>query len=91
MAFDKERLASMRRAVRMHRKARDGNTYITAYDKPQINAVLQALGARLTGARSILNADIEGAAPGVFSTPDKILLVAEAMQEFVLVELGRSR
>lgn len=91
MAFSLSRLGAIRRALRRSRKARDGGGYTTTATKTQMNEALQALETRLTGAKTALNSDIENAAPGVFSVPDKKLLVAEAMHEFMLRELGRSR
>ncbi len=91
MAFTLSRLGAIRRALRRLRKARDGGGYTTHYTKPEVDAVLQALEARLSGARSVLNSDIEGTAPGIFTGSDKVFLVAEAMQEFMLRELGRLR
>ena len=46
------------------------------YTAPQVNAASQAVEDRLVASKSVINGDIEGAAPGVFTVPQKKIILA---------------
>ncbi len=56
------------------------------WDKPQINAAIQAIEDRLQASKGTLNADIEAAAPGVFNAGQKRLIFANAAVRFAIGE-----
>lgn len=58
----------------------------STWDKPQVNAAIQAIEDRLQGSKAILNNDIETAAPGVFTGAQKRIIFANAAVNFALGE-----
>ena len=59
------------------------------WTKPQVAAALDAITARLDGAKATINSDIGAAAPGVFTVPQKLLLLTHAVEAWARAEGGR--
>jgi len=56
------------------------------WNKSQINAATQAIEDRLQASKSILNSDIETAAPGVFNATQKRVIFANVAVRFAVGE-----
>lgn len=62
------------------------NGFGVNYTKAQINAAAQAIEDRLQNSKTVLNNDIESAAPGVFNVPQKKLILAYVALRFAAGE-----
>lgn len=70
--------------AKVRRKLSNGRT--STWNKPQVNAAIQAIEDRLQASKSILNSDIESAAPGIFTVAQKRIIFANAAVNFAVGE-----
>ena len=59
------------------------------WTKPQVSAALDAITARLDSAKGVINTEIEAAAPGAFTVPQKLALLTHAVEAWARAEGGR--